>query len=366
MKIQNKVFSKSNDLVDILSYHFENNMHLSRIKFLAQMIIALCKVQTVCFEKLALGFESEAQSSSCLRRIQRFMANYVLDTNLIAQMIFKLLPDDPPYILTMDRTNWKFGQTNINILVIGIAYQGLAFPLLYTLLGKKGNSSTLERIDLINRYILLFGKHTIQELLADREFVGEQWLEYLNKERICYHLRIRNNFWVVDPRKQKRIRVSHLFNRLSVNESCSITKIYYVNNQLCYLSASKLKDKKGKPELQILVSFTKPENAIEAYKQRWQIETAFRALKSSGFNITDTHLTDIRRIEKLLAIVIIAFLWAYKTGIYIHRKIKRIRMLKHGNKAKSIFKYGLEYIANILLNPSKLDIVKIEKVLSCT
>lgn len=338
-------------------------MHLSRIKFLAQIIIALCKVQTVCFEKLALGFENPAQASSSLRRIQRFMADYMLDTNLIAQIIFKLLPHKPPYILTMDRTNWKFGQTNINILTIGIAYEGLAFPLIYMLLPKRGNSSSQERIDLINRYIHLFGKETIAELLADREFVGEQWLEYLNREQICYHLRIKNNFWVVDPRKRKRVKASHLFNRLTINETSYLKKIYYVNNQLCYLSASKIKDKQGKPELQILVSFKKPENAIESYKRRWQIETAFRALKSSGFNITHTHLTDIKRIDKLVAIVLLAFLWAYKLGIYLHENVKPIRKLKHGHKAKSLFKYGLEHIANSLLNPYRQ---KVFNILSCT
>jgi transposase len=31
----------------------------------------------------------------------------------------------------------------------------------------------------------------------------------------------------------------------------------------------------GKPELQILVSFCNPEKALETYKERWQIETAF-------------------------------------------------------------------------------------------
>lgn len=82
--------------------------------------MALSKVRSVCFEKPALGFESEAQKDSCLRRIQRFMAGYALDRDLIARMIFRLLPHQPPYILAMDRTNWKFGQTNINILVITI------------------------------------------------------------------------------------------------------------------------------------------------------------------------------------------------------------------------------------------------------
>jgi hypothetical protein len=51
------------------------------------------------------------------------------------------------------------------------------------------------------------------------------------------------------------------------------------------LSASKIKNKEGKPELQIVVSFNRPENAQYLYKERRQIETAFKALKSSGFNI---------------------------------------------------------------------------------
>ena len=68
-------------------------------------------------------------------------------------------------------------------------------------------------------------------------------------------------------------------------------RIFYANNQLCYLSVGKVKDKNGIPELQIIVYFNKPENVQEIYKERWLIETAFRALKSSGFNIEDTHLT---------------------------------------------------------------------------
>jgi len=34
----------------------------------------------------------------------------------------------------MDRTNWKFGQQNINVLVLAVVYHGVAFPLLFKLL----------------------------------------------------------------------------------------------------------------------------------------------------------------------------------------------------------------------------------------
>jgi len=49
-------------------------------------------------------------------------------------------------------------------------------------------------------------------------------------------------------------------------------------------------DKHEQPELQLIISYNKPNLADDLYKERWQIETVFRALKSSGFNIEDTHL----------------------------------------------------------------------------
>jgi hypothetical protein len=79
------------------------------------------------------------------------------------------------------------------------------------------------------------------------------------------------------------------------------------------------------------------------------METCFKALKSSGFDIENTHLQDGERVQKLLLLVMIAFVWVYKVGIYRHQKIPII-IKAHGRKAKSIFKYGLDYINNMLLN----------------
>ena len=101
------------------------------MKFFVLIISALCKVQTVGFEKLTTAFDSNASTSSSLRRIQQYMATYLLDTDLIDLLIFRLLPRKPPFRLAMDRTNWKFGQQNINVLVLAIVYHGVAFPLLF-------------------------------------------------------------------------------------------------------------------------------------------------------------------------------------------------------------------------------------------
>ena len=92
----------------------------------------------------------------------------------------------------------------------------------------------------------------------------------------------------------------------------------------------------------------------------------FKAMKSSGFDIQKTHLTDIHRIEKLVLLIIIAFVWCHKIGIYLHLKVKKIKIKKHGRKAVSIFKYGLQFLANWLLNNMSKQNNELIKFLSCT
>ncbi len=258
------VSPKISKLVSVLDSRYRGKLNYARIKFIAMFINSLCKVQTVNFEKLANAFDSNSKTSSSLRRIQRFISGFILESDLIAKLIFSLLPHEGKYTLSIDRTNWKFGQVNINIFMLGVVYKGVAFPLLFSMLDKRGNSNSKERIDLLNRYIKLFGKDTIECLVADREFIGEQWLKYLNDEKIRYYIRIRNNFKVYLPDKNKTVKAFWLFDSNKVNEFIFYRKIVRLNGQLCYLSGSKLL----KGEYLILVSFNKPEQADFYYKQR--------------------------------------------------------------------------------------------------
>jgi len=88
-------------------------------------------------------------------------------------------------------------------------------------------------------------------------------------------------------------------------------------------------------------------------------------MKSSGFDIEKTHLTKLDRLEKLILLVMIAFVWCYIVGIYLHQ-IKPITIKKHGRKAITIFKYGLNHIANVFLNTLNQGNINIMSFLSCT
>lgn len=113
-------------------------MNLARIKLMAYMLHALCVVQTVSLHKLASAMPTSVERDSNLRRIQRFIANHALNLDLVARMIFSLLLVKDGLVLSMDRTNWKFGEFNINILSLGITYQRRCLPIAAQSFGQTG------------------------------------------------------------------------------------------------------------------------------------------------------------------------------------------------------------------------------------
>jgi hypothetical protein len=358
MAKQTKVHHENTALVSLLSEHFA--LHLSRLKFLSLLLMTLLKVQSVNFNKLSQGCCSSSISSSTYRRIQRFFALLHIDKDAVYRFLFLVCPLKNNLTLVIDRTNWQFGKLDINIFMLGICYDGISFPIMWKMLPKRGNSNSIERIDLLQHFIRLFGKDCIAALVADREFIGNQWLSFLEQEHIAYHIRIKDNMWFTKPNGE-RLKMSWILQGLPIKTVYNHPKMLYLDDVLVYVAAMKL----AKGEYLIIVSFKK-DNAIENYKNRWQIETMFKAFKTKGFNVEDTQMKDINRIDKLIAIIAMAYVWAYKIGIYIHLNIKAITIKKHKRKAISFFKLGLNFIANALFNCNQNKILIAINVLSCT
>jgi hypothetical protein len=361
MKI--KVNDKNNELISF----FKKNLgwHKARIKFLSSLVITMIKLQTVNFIKLSQGFESQAKLESNLRRIQRFFAEYKICYDTVYKLLFSFIPKDIPYKLCLDRTNWKFGKSNINILMLSVAYQGVSFPVMWTLLNKRGNSNSQERSNLINKYIELFGIERIDSLLADREFIGEDWFDKLIYHGIPFYIRLKRNMIIDVPGKGKK-KAFWMFNNLPLNTAKFYEKIVSFRGRMMFLSGIKSLNSKNEIEFTIIATYKRDFNALNEYRIRWQIETMFKAFKSSGFNLEDTHITEIERLSKLIAIVSIAFSWAYNIGVYVNKKIKAIEIKKHGRRAKSVFKHGLGYFAHSIMNSLSSNYEICIKVLSCT
>jgi hypothetical protein len=136
----------------------------------------------------------------------------------------------------------------------------------------------------------------------------------------------------------------------------------YIANKVCrafgyrvYISAHL----NQRNEYVFIVSDKQYKNQFELYKRRWNIEVLFAKLKTVGFNIESTHITDHNRLFNLLQLISIAYTFCCKVGCAYNLKIKPIKMKKfkniHNNQIElrmqlSIFKLGFELLKNFINN----------------
>jgi len=353
-----EVSSLAAELKDVLCWH------QARMLLLAQFMLALLKVRTINLTQVAQGFSGSALPSSNYKRLQRFIKDFKIDSEDCAKAIAKWFCPQGKWILCLDRTNWKFGKVDINFLVLAVAYRGVAIPLYWPLLEKKGNSNTEERIALLNRFVNTFGIEKIDYFTADREFRGGEWFRYLIQHNIPFCIRIPNNTKVCNNHKNIQLPVSRLFN-LALQEEMVLRKPRKIWGVEVYLSC--IIGSKGHV---IIASSEKTKEAIRKYRVRWSIETLFGCLKTRGFNLEDTHITHPVRLQKIFFILALVFCWSLKVGTQEH-DIKPIKRKKHGRLSHSIFRVGLNILQKIVLNLGEYtsrnnQFNQVVKVLSCT
>ncbi len=336
--------------------------HGARLSFLALFLIALLRVKTINLVELATGFRSNAKTASSHKRLQRFFRDFDLNYAVIAKAVITLMNIRQPWVLSTDRTEWSFGEKRFNLLFLGVVYDGIAYPVVWIALDKKGNSNGNERMDLLDRFYELFPDAKVAYLTGDREFVGKQWLSYLLIEpMIPFRLRIRESDLIFDGKKQ--LRASIVFAHLQPGQSEILSGKKLVWGRKVYVSALRLES----GELLIVITPESCPTAISDYGKRWGIETLFGMFKTRGFCLESTHFRDSERLSKLVALMTLALCWAVKTGEWLHRS-SPIKVKKHGRLAKSIFRYGLDHLRSIVTD---LDLKQNEflvslQFLSCT
>ena len=113
--------------------------------------------------------------------------------------------------------------------------------------------------------------------------------------------------------------------------------------------ASKVIQSKGRRDshLYIVSNRFSGKEALKLYQKRWGIEQLFSHLKKRGFDLEATHMTNAAKLEKLFALVTLAFLFSFGWGCHLRATRKVTKALKR----KSLFRQGLEDILRLLSNP---------------
>jgi len=116
-------------------------------------------------------------------------------------------------------------------------------------------------------------------------------------------------------------------------------------------------------ELLVLAASANPRRALADYRRGGTIETMFGNLKTRGFNLEGTHITDRGKLSTLVAVVVLVLpSLCVKTGVAMAR-LKLIPLKKRGRKAVSLFALGLHVLCKIFAAQPNLQITGFLKAL---
>jgi hypothetical protein len=334
--------------IDALGETLRPHLGLSkdRIETLAMIVIAMVSARTVNLSHLASERPGTALVCSTYRRLQRFFQYVRLGRDWAAPLVAELagLRGSNKWYLVLDRTQWRIGGREVNFLVLAAITRRFRLPLMWTMIRGRGNSNTRQRIALMRRYLRLFDASTIRFLLADREFVGRGWMDFLCENNIPFAIRLRGDMRVTTEEGFDLRLAAHLHRRGRgrVLEGWLGTGKDRGRHRLSF-AATPLDG----GEWLVVATNRAPAPALAAYRKRWAIECLFGDTKTRGLNIEDTRLTNPNKLALLMGLVALAIAWAARAAKDALGNQWPPRKT-HGYLAQSWFRKGFDLIRNLL------------------
>jgi len=329
--------------------------HRARMTFMARFVLCSVQLTTTNLRRIALALKAGVEDRSNYRRIRRFLAEYDVDYAGLSKLLVRLVPQDPPYVLVLDRTEWHFGQTPVNVLMIGIAHRGIAFPVAWTALPKSGGSGSTEQIEVLEAALCALDVEEVEALTADREFISARWLKRLQAVSIPFAIRLRSGRRLRLGEDGPALPAKMYARGLAIGESRVVGSRRLDGAEEASVPVQIIVRRVGSDAqplknrfLVLATAGLDPTRGPALYRRRWEVETLFAALKSRGFDLETTHLTAPDRIRRLIGLVAVAFAWSHLVGekrAEIHGAPPR---KAHGRRSRSLFRYGLDRLQGIL------------------
>lgn len=334
----------------------------SVLKNVLILSLSLLLKQTVCLNRLK-GIVSTvtgnfSQPSSNYKRLTRIF-NSNSRSNLWLELlifVFRVLRHKTDRLL-IDGTSWKRGKKWYHFMTLCVIYRGVAIPIFWVDLAKRGISSQEERKKLIARAMKHFNLSG-KTLIGDREYVGEDWFKYMkdNDLEFCIRLKRKTYSSLVDNGLGK-----------SYDEMCSkvlrskvprkgISKIFRLNGlDVLFVVAKNPKDDPKEPLIFLLSSKTEWSAAavVAEYGLRYKIEHCFKHLKSNGFNLEQMNLRTKTKCRLLMAVTVFAYVLSIHEGLKKYQNIPLKNYGTYKEKSESVFRLGLDklmkWCSNLLI-----------------
>jgi hypothetical protein len=230
-------------------------------------------------------------------------------------------------------------------LMLSVVYHGRALPLCWVVIeGKKGHFPQDLHCALLAQVHKIMPAGATVCFLGDGEFDGTELQDALQQYGWQYVCRTASNitltaygvrFHVADlgPPRGEMLAVTPCLMTAELYGPVSILAVW---------------EQQYEQPLYLVTNMADLDAAVQHYRKRPQIETFFSDQKSRGFHMHKSHLSDPKRVCRLLIASCLAYLWIVYLGVCALRHNWRKRLHRQDRCDLSLFRLGLRLLARCL------------------
>lgn len=356
---------------EIKGYFSKHEEHVVTNLFLAAEGVFEAKTTNLneVKDKLAniLGNQETTKPESNYQRLIRFFRTPdegkqdLIQCLLLVSFCVLGLKGRKPKYLALDGTSWEDGLKKIHLLTLSVVINGVSIPIWWEELDKKGTSNYEERCKVMDKACELYNLKGMI-LLADREYIGEEWFKYLVDKGLGFVIRVKKGVYksYIDEQRNgvnkyfqhqqwryigmERAAKKKRYKNVGVAKQIEIRGEKYT-----FVVFKNPKVDAEQPLVYLISTLKKKKQIVQAYPIRWTIECCFKHLKSNGFELEAINFKDGEKIKLMMAIVVFLYALCIEQGWLQYRNMKKSDWKKFQNGdttlAVSVFRKGRSYLA---------------------
>jgi hypothetical protein len=331
----------------------------SHFSTLLHMITGMVVSKHCHLPKIAGKVTAPIKQESIIAKFKRWLSNNNVNASIyFLPFLEKLLPTLINGSVKIIFDGSVVGRDSA-CLMASIVYKNRSIPIAWVMgEGRKGHFCETFHIKL-----LAIVKHILPDnievtVIGDGEFDGVEFLENIEEYGWSFAIRTAKNAKFI----KDGFEIS-LPKRLKPGESKSWPGIDFTNECFGPVTLTAWRPD-GKNEIIFLVSNCRSSfEAIQNYKKRQKIETLFSDLKTNGFHLQKSHISDLSRLGNLIIAACIGYIWVVLLGQ--HAIYKGINKIFHRTDRcdLSLLQVGFRYIEYLLNNNlalPRIDFLELE------
>jgi len=284
----------------------------SHFSTLLHMITGMVVSKHCHLPKVAGKVKSDTKQESQIKKFKRWLSNKSVNGNLFylpfLERLLPILMDDSIKLILDGSVVGK----DSACLMASIIYKNSSIPIVWLMAeGRKGHFSKEYHIELLEMLKSIFPDNIEIIVIGDGEFDRVEFLETIEEYGWYFVVRTANN-----SKFSRQGYAIQLPKRLKSGECRSWSDIQFTDELYGPLQLSVWKSDKGCEMIYLVSNCRSSLKVRQWYKKRQRIETFFSDLKTKGFYVHKSHISDLGRLGNLMLAACLGYIWVVLLGEY--------------------------------------------------